>query len=426
MSLKDKASQIFKPSRYKATKLYAYRGQDLTSVGRSSVATRVNSSGLIEEVAVNIPRLNYDPEDLSKCPSFLFEESRTNSFTSSEDGSAWEVNGSSVITNAIKSPDGNNTGNKLTYDGGSYSFARKTYASGAGVFSVFAKRGNHRYVGIRNSHVSGVHSVFDFDSEKFTLVQSGHTCSFVKYPNGWYRLIDYQSVTVSPTSAYRSICIAGSDGNENGTDVPTDSYVYFWGAQGEFSKVVPSSYIKTTGSSATRSNDLDLSIGLSEVGTAVTLYLDYKVKNTNPSRFMYGIFNGNSTSSAPYAAIYQASTQILNDGTLYTAAIGGNSDGDKKLVIRIDGTSVSYFLNGKKYSAPSFTNTLSNPYFLINYGIDKEQQLTEYLIYPEALSDEDCTSLTSYDDYQELVDRNDLTWESPTITNNRLTALKEL
>jgi hypothetical protein len=52
--------------------------------------------------------------------------------------------------------------------------------------------------------------------------------------------------------------------------------------------------------------------------------------------------------------------------------------------------------------------------------------INEALFFPSALSDEECISLTSFDDYEELVDAKGLTWESPTITNNRLTALAEL
>ena len=432
MSLKDKASQIFKPSRYKATTLYAYRGQDLTSVGRASTATRVNSKGLIEEVGINIPRLNYNPSNLSECPSFLFEESITNLSTYSTrlDDLTLDTNTDNSISfksNATTSPEGIINATKVIYDGSGYSYFRRFQLSNIGVFSVFVKKGNWRFIGVRMQGSTGVHTIFDLDKGEFTTAAySGHNLGVEKYPNGWFRI--YESLSSNYQVNLQGLCFCGSAsaGAELPSGVPANSYMYVFGWQLEAGKTIPSSYIPTNGSSVTRAADSDLSIGLSEVGTAVTLYLDYKVKNSNPSRFMYGIFNGNSTSSAPYAAIYQASTQIYNDGTLYTAGIGGNSDGYKKLVIRIDGTSVSYFLNGKEYSANSFTNTLSNPYFLINYGIDKEQQLTEYLIFPDALLDTECVSLTSYDDYQELVDRNDLTWESPTITNNRLTALKEL
>ena len=44
----------------------------------------------------------------------------------------------------------------------------------------------------------------------------------------------------------------------------------------------------------------------------------------------------------------------------------------------------------------------------------------------EVLCEDEAKSLTAYDDYEELVDRNELTWESSTITNNRLSELAAL
>jgi hypothetical protein len=58
----DLASLVVVPSGYKASKVYAQK--PLTTDGqltfsRASTATRVNASGLIEEVASNVPRLDY-------------------------------------------------------------------------------------------------------------------------------------------------------------------------------------------------------------------------------------------------------------------------------------------------------------------------------------------------------------------------------
>jgi hypothetical protein len=47
---------------------------DMTVV-RATTATRVNSAGLIESVAINVPRLDYTD---STCPSLLVEPQRTN------------------------------------------------------------------------------------------------------------------------------------------------------------------------------------------------------------------------------------------------------------------------------------------------------------------------------------------------------------
>jgi len=78
MSLLDKASLIVTPNAYKASKLYSVVPNttlgDMTVV-RATTATRVNASGLIESVAVNVPRIDYTN---GSCPSLLVEPQRTN------------------------------------------------------------------------------------------------------------------------------------------------------------------------------------------------------------------------------------------------------------------------------------------------------------------------------------------------------------
>ena len=60
MSLLDIASLLVTPNAYKATKLYSIipsNGNGDFTVTRATTATRVNSSGLIESVALNVPHL---------------------------------------------------------------------------------------------------------------------------------------------------------------------------------------------------------------------------------------------------------------------------------------------------------------------------------------------------------------------------------
>jgi hypothetical protein len=78
MSLLDTASLIVTPNGYKASKLYSVKPTDASGdmvVSRATTATRVNSSNLIESVAINVPRLDYT---LGGCPSILVEPQRTN------------------------------------------------------------------------------------------------------------------------------------------------------------------------------------------------------------------------------------------------------------------------------------------------------------------------------------------------------------
>ena len=86
------------PSGVKASKLYSVLPTDGAgdfTTTRASVATRLNESGLIEEVSSNVPRLDYSD---GTCPSLLLEPASTNLITQSENFSNnyWTKGGSSV------------------------------------------------------------------------------------------------------------------------------------------------------------------------------------------------------------------------------------------------------------------------------------------------------------------------------------------
>jgi hypothetical protein len=83
----------------KAGKIYSLKPTDGTGdfdFSRASSATIVNSEGLIETVATNIPRLNYPLIDgvVNGCPSLLLEPQRTNLLTYSEDFTEWTLSNS--------------------------------------------------------------------------------------------------------------------------------------------------------------------------------------------------------------------------------------------------------------------------------------------------------------------------------------------
>ncbi len=74
---------------------------------RASTATRVNALGLIEEVPVDTPRIDYDPVT-GECKGLLIEEQRTNllTYSSDFDNGAWSKPSVSVTGNSAKAPDG--------------------------------------------------------------------------------------------------------------------------------------------------------------------------------------------------------------------------------------------------------------------------------------------------------------------------------
>jgi hypothetical protein len=90
MSLLTQASLVLTPTSYKANKLYSVvpssGNGDLTTT-RATTATRVNSSGLVENVATGIPRVDYT----SGVANILLEPQRTNRL----------LNSATVVTQTI-------------------------------------------------------------------------------------------------------------------------------------------------------------------------------------------------------------------------------------------------------------------------------------------------------------------------------------
>ncbi len=109
-ALYDLASLVLVPSGYKSAKVYAQK--PMTTDGqltftRASTATRVNSSGLIETVASDVPRLDYSGG--ATCPRLLLEGQRTNLFLQSEAFNTANWTKTNVtLTSGILSPDGTN------------------------------------------------------------------------------------------------------------------------------------------------------------------------------------------------------------------------------------------------------------------------------------------------------------------------------
>jgi hypothetical protein len=113
--LYDKASLIVSPNAYKASKIYSLKptsgAGDLT-FARASAQTRRNSAGVIENLANNVPALDYPT--VGGCPWWNFPLQRTNLFLNSQapvtqnitvvNGSTYTVSvgegGSATLSNA--------------------------------------------------------------------------------------------------------------------------------------------------------------------------------------------------------------------------------------------------------------------------------------------------------------------------------------
>jgi len=231
---------------------------------RSGNATRVNSEGLIELVSTNVPRLNYPLIDgvVSGCPSLLLEPQRINLITYSEDftQSVWSDLRVSLTSNNAISPDGTLNASELTLDAtnDSHTLIHSTItglsANANHTISVFVKSNGNDKVALRDASVGNYISV-DLSNGSI-LDENNINSSIEKFGNDWYRI----SLTFLSSSSgqIRPALYLLKDNYTSGS--PSSAYlgdgvssVYVWGFQAEANSSYATSYIPTSGTTATRS-----------------------------------------------------------------------------------------------------------------------------------------------------------------------------
>ena len=185
----------------------------------------------------DIPRIEYDAD--GNVLGLLVEEQRTNLLTYSEDFSnaSWAAFGTKTITQAAGiSPDNSLTATYLASPGNNGMQSTITVsASTAYMFSVFAKADVSSSLRVSYATIGGTTANGVFDFEISTGVDVG---------NGWYRCSVTFTTDVGNTSAVIRI--------QSGV---VSQGIYIWGAQFE-AGAFPTSYIPTSGSTATRAADV--------------------------------------------------------------------------------------------------------------------------------------------------------------------------
>ena len=238
---------------------------------RASTATYAGRDGLIKTAGVDEARFDHDPIT-GESLGLMIEEPRTNillysDITSGEGlGNGWAIGGNRASKGSnVTAPDGtlsawNSVYNGTAGDASVYGVGGEVTTSNSTAYtlSVFAK------VPSTNTYVTGVRvRTYNNDhSATFNLltgtivggVEGTTTQRMEAYPNGWYRCsITFTSGTdgnqgvqfymVNPSNS-----TSMNDANANGEEI------YYWGAQLEQGSF-PTSYITTSGSTATREVD---------------------------------------------------------------------------------------------------------------------------------------------------------------------------
>jgi hypothetical protein len=273
----------------------ATTGSDLVTFTRSSNGTFVDSAGVLQTAATDVPRFDHNPTT-GESLGLLVEEQRTNLMLQSEDFSTtWSVNGStSIATNTIASPASTLTADTLTVSAGGANRVSQSYSvpsAGTYTLSVYAKAGTGNLLQLRQ-FLSGndAYVVFNFTTGVMGVVSGGTSASATAtaLPNGWYRLVLTNTYS---DAALINIRIGGAVGSSE-----TNTTFYLWGAQLE-AGAFPTSYIPTTTAAVTRNADVASITGSAFSGwyrqDEGTVFVDCKVIGDNGSnQFIYSISDG--------------------------------------------------------------------------------------------------------------------------------------
>ena len=230
---------------------------------RASSATMVNSSGTLVTVGNNVPRTGHHIYNGSAWVNegILHEsEARTNVLTYSEDftHSSWTKTSASISSNASTSPDGSlsadaivptavNTNHFLASNGTGVT-SGQNYS-----FSVFAKAGTQDWLRLAATSaffVNPNHVWFNLASGTVGTASTGVTAAITDVGNGWY-LCEWTAVASANGNPQFFIVSESGDGTFGYLGNGSEEAIFVWGAQVEAGST-PSSYIPTSGASATR------------------------------------------------------------------------------------------------------------------------------------------------------------------------------
>ena len=220
------------PSGYKESKLYSQlpiNGDGDLTFARTTIANRVNEQGVIEEMAVNVPRLDYSD---GGCPVFLREPQSTNLIIYSNDytQSIWnKVNGATVTPNATTAPKIGQNASLIDLS------STDAYISYPIAFNAVD---NTYSLYLKSASVNGTFTINWFDGT--------HHREFANVTTEWQRF----ELNFNPNATSGFVYLGDSRDFS-----PTLDQVYVWNAQLE-QQLKATSPIETNGQTETRSADV--------------------------------------------------------------------------------------------------------------------------------------------------------------------------
>ena len=369
------------PSGYKAQKVYSVlptNGDGDLTFDRNNIGTRVNKNGLIEQVATDVPRLDYSD---GSCPSLLLEPSSVNLAIYSQDFSPhyWSVFDVSKSANSVVSPDGTLNGTRLTALSGTNRAFQQLVTVSADPINNRVFTGS---IYIKSSSVTSC----------FLRVGSATSNNAITISNEWQRF-DAQYTLAATFTAVRLGIVLNNEGDE--VDVA-------FGQVEE--KPYATSYIPTTSQPTSRGADSAIKDGLSSYisSTAGVLYLEIatltdedsvtRIISLNNGGNINRVFIGFLSSGRTYAAINNQPVAYFTppDPTVF-----------HKVAIKYEDNNTKFFANGNQIGSTETTQTVPSGLSQINFndgGATSNRfygKVKDLRVYNTALTDLELQTLTT-------------------------------
>ena len=355
----------------------AMLNQGLVAYPYIETTTAPVAGGILEDE----PRIDFS----DGCGHLLLEPSRTNLIPHSEYLGGWNSTPTYTNTNTLN-PEGRSVNSFYTriisqtinVD------SNQTYS-----LSAYAKKDTWNWIYIRTAGFdTSEYTWFDLENGSVGTASAGHgTPTITPEGNGWYRCTIYFSST---TDLSGNAYLSGVPSNGSTTQGSNDQEAVFIDMiqceQGSY----PTSYIPTYGVSQTRladNIDIPSSADLSIPSDSWTILWDISDDSVAAGSRWFD-------DSLQKIQLYPTST---SKSRVYWRGIGQYiaSEGGSKIIARYDGTTATEFHDGINKGSASYSGQL--PFdFNSALGVgDGKYFLNKIVIFPTALSDDECIALTT-------------------------------
>jgi len=437
MSLLDKASIIITPTAYDVGSINAIKPKEspfgdldftrATSGSAVGTANRENADGVLEEVAQNVPRIDY----LGGEGHWLIEPEARNTATYSNDFTQGTLfNGGSgagidfaVLTSAqATSPDGNNNAWKFEdNDDGNNGrvtlryFGTTINSGDYNVVSLFVKKqGNNDWFSIALAEYDVASAIAFFNISNGTLgtVASSLTANIEDYGDGWYRISVTFTTTTDVSGAVQFRLAEGDNDIDFTRDGTYGAYIY--GIQAESSTnanaTKPTSYIPTSGSQVTRAEDgfgLNTTLDTSLINsTEGTFYVEMAALDNNLINRNISLSDGNDSNTIrfEYKDVSNQLKTSVKVGTSQASFITTSYDITDflKIGLRFKENDFACFVNGSQVGVTDTFGSTFPPNTLNHIKSSRggsalafEGKVKCIAVFKEGLTDSELTCLTS-------------------------------